>query len=608
MLNDVTNDSGISRADAEAGGDADYLMRLIWPIPAELHDDMWHDVAIPLPPATYAALEAARADSLLMDGAERWRYTGAWSTGGFGIGEVGSITPGTDDPLFQEFQWDKLYRIGPFWDSAGEVAKGPIYLDDVYIGGSSTDLGGATGLPTAMSGVSFSADGDVNRISWGEIDGAGGYNVYASLSPITDVGADDVVLLDRIAVGDPTELVHRYESPHPSLGTPQVYYAVTTLSQFGVENPDVSSSKGSVSNVNLEQQAYIRGLTTAEADALFDAVSNGVASDDAFPDDQPVFVFDSSHRTVTEGAVTPTDEDLSATIKIGYTDLNEWFIYGEVTDEDVVFAPEFEGGGTTYLYDSIELEIGHYDVRETDGGDALVGSRHTNMNRGDEPDYQVRIAGLANSTGDVVGSSTFVGFSLDDEIADATVVERTDTGWKFLTLLPMDQLQNTAEGDELLPVPSATELQLIPFSMSLNDADATGQRESQIVFSVKPNVTNQWYQTPAQWEVYAIAGRDLQSTVAVEDGTERDGFALGQSAPNPAAGVADIAFSLGAPGRATVEVFNMLGQRVMTAHDQVVGAGSHTVSVNTAGLAPGVYVYRLSAGDYAATRRMTVIR
>lgn len=619
MLNDITNDSGIPRPDAEAGGDADYLMRLIWPVPAELHDGAWHDVAIPLPPATFAALQTARDNNELMDTIDGvtvaagsatnsgWRYTGAWSTGGFGIGEVGGFTPGTDDPLWEEFQWDQLYRIGPFWDSSGDIAKGPIYLDDVYIGGPNTSTDGATDPPSAMSGVTFAAAGSTNMVSWSELPDAAGYNVYTSLDPITDVSADGVVLLERVGLGGDTEVVHRYESPHPSLSNQTIYYAVTSLSQFGVENPDVSSSGGNVSNPNIAQRPFIRELTEEQANTLFDLVANGTISDDPYAENHPVFVFDSSHSTRTEGATTPTDEDNSALIKIGYTDLEEWFVYGEVTDDIVVFAPEFTGGGDTYLYDSIELEIGHYDVRDA-GGDALTGSPHTSMNRGEEPDYQIRIAGLANTNGDIVGAGTWIGFSLNENFPNASIVERTATGWRFLSLIPMDAIQNTAEGDVLLSVPASDELQLIPFSMSLNDADATGQRENQIVYSVKPNVTNQWYQTPAQWEVVAIAGNGVQGTTAVEDGTENDGFSLAQSTPNPAAGATDVTFTLGAPAHATVEVFNMLGQRVLTVIDRELGIGEHTVTVDTGDLAAGVYVYRLSAGNYAAARRMTVIR
>ena len=159
-----------------------------------------------------------------------------------------------------------------------------------------------------------------------------------------------------------------------------------------------------------------------------------------------------------------------------------------------------------------------------------------------------------------------------------------------------------------MAAPARDEIKFIPFIISLNDADG-GTRETQIVWSIKPNVTSQWWNTPAQWETVAIAGLDVTGT-ATEDPTVPDaaGFALAQSVPNPAAGPADISFTLGTPARATVEVFNMLGQRVATVADRSFAAGLHVVTFDTSPHPAGLYVYRLSAGDFVATRRMAIVR
>ena len=601
MLSDKTDDSGAN------DGTADNEFRLLWQIPAWVHDGQWHELAIPLPPATQAALEDAKANNASIDTlAAKWTYPGAWSSGGFGIGP--GFGGDTNDPLWREFEWSNLYKIGPFWDNAD--GGGPIYLDNVYIGGPSTDIASASDAPTAMSGVTFGADGAANVVSWSAVDGASGYNVYASLQPITDISAQGVVALDRVRFDEELSLAHRYELPHPSFSATPVYYAVTTLSGFGVENSDVSSSAGSIANENLAVKPFIQKLTAAEADALFDDLSAGNATDASFPADQPVFIVDSSHRSPGDGssaATLPEDSDSSARLKIGYSALNELFVYGEVTDDVVAFGPEGETGANTWMWDSVEFSFGHYDVRTVDGGGILVGSPHQDMERGAEPDYGMRMSAFQNASGDIVGTSTWVGFSIDQDIANSTVVEKTATGWKFLSLYPLDNIQNATDGDVFLPVPGDDEMQLLPFIISINDADATGTRETQIVWSIKPNVTGQWWNTPAQWETVAMAGRDAMF-VDTEDGVSLEGFGLAQSAPNPALDQASITFSLGTPRAATLEVFNTLGQRVALVADGDFAAGEHTVSFDTRALASGVYVYRLSAGDYTATRRMTVLR
>ncbi len=614
MLSDATDDAGVSRADREANvADADNEFRLLWQIPNELHDGEWHDLAIPLPPATRAKLEEARTNGQLMDGAEYWTYAGSWTAGagaGYGIGGLGGYDPPESDPLWREFGWDQLYRIGPFWDVDG--AGGPIYMDDVYIGGPSTDLSAASGAPAAMSGVSFTAEGEVNVVDWAENSEFGGYRVYASESPITDVTAEGVVLLSTFGFGGATELRHRYELPHPSLGATPIYYAVTSLSPFGVENPDVSMSSGSITNDQLPLKAYIRELTEAEADALFTDLSSGTVSDAGFPADQPVFHLDSSHRSPGDGtqvSTLPTDADNSGAFKLGYSNLGELFIYGEITDDQVTFAGEGQTGADTYNYDSAEIVFGHYDVRDTDGGGILAGSPHgkDGMQRGAEPDYGLRITALQDASGNIARTSTWIGWSIDQDQTESTVVERTATGWKFLSLIDLQTIQNDAEGDVYMEVPATDEIQYIPLIISLNDADG-GTRQTQIVWSIKPNVTSTWWNSPLEWETVAIAGRAASEGVAVEDGAERDGFALGQTRPNPAAGTAEVAFTMGAAGRATVEVFNTIGQHVATVVDREFAAGEHVVPFDAGRLAAGVYVYRLTAGGYVGTRRMTVVR
>ena len=609
MISDATDDAGPSREDLESGAaTADPEFRLLWQIPDELHDGAWHDLAIPLPPATNAALEEARANGELDDSpAQYWAYTGSWTQGGFGIGSLGGYDPQETDPLFEDFSWDHLYKIGPFWDIADGTPSGPIYLDDVYIGGPGTDISVASAPPAAMSNVTFAADGDANLIDWADSQEFGGYNVYASESPITDVMADGVVLLATIGFGEETELVHRYEIPHPALGATPLYYAVTSLSEFGVENRDVSMSSGEIANPNLPQKAYVTELTDAQADAVFEAVSNGTIVD-PFEDGQPVFRIDSSHRSPGDGttvATLPEDSDLSATVKMGYTSFNELVVYAEITDDAVVFAPVAEEPNT-WNYDSFELSFGNYDVRDIPGGGLLQGTVDTSpgtLSRGEYAEYGIRITGLTDAdTGDYERSSTWIGFSLDVS-QPWSVVERTDTGWRLLSLIALDQIQ--ADGDEFVELPGSDEILYVPLALSLNDADVA-TRENQIVWMTKPNVTGQWWNSSDQWETVAFAGSDV--SVGVEDGSPRDGFALAQSAPNPTAGRAEIAFALPAAADVRIDVFNALGQRVATVADGRFGAGAQAVSLDTRGLAAGVYVYRMAADGYVATRRMTVVR
>jgi hypothetical protein len=88
-------------------------------------------------------------------------------------------------------------------------------------------------------------------------------------------------------------------------------------------------------------------------------------------------------------------------------------------------------------------------------------------------------------------------------------------------------------------------------------------------------------------------------------------FALGQSRPHPASGVARIQFDLPRAERVRLEVFDLQGRRVAMLADQRYAAGSHVVDWNPGDASPrvrpGVYVYRLTAGPDRAQRRLVVV-
>ncbi len=90
-------------------------------------------------------------------------------------------------------------------------------------------------------------------------------------------------------------------------------------------------------------------------------------------------------------------------------------------------------------------------------------------------------------------------------------------------------------------------------------------------------------------------------------------FTLSQNYPNPFNPVTNIEYSLPERSHVTIEVYNVLGQRVRTLVDREESAGSYSISWNgttTTGkpAATGVYLYRFRAGDYEETRKMLLLK
>jgi len=78
--------------------------------------------------------------------------------------------------------------------------------------------------------------------------------------------------------------------------------------------------------------------------------------------------------------------------------------------------------------------------------------------------------------------------------------------------------------------------------------------------------------------------------------------------PNPFNPRTTIRFELPAAGRVELAVYDAAGRRVAVLADGYETAGEHEVVWDTTGHAPGVYLYRLTAGSAALVRRFVVSR
>ena len=85
-------------------------------------------------------------------------------------------------------------------------------------------------------------------------------------------------------------------------------------------------------------------------------------------------------------------------------------------------------------------------------------------------------------------------------------------------------------------------------------------------------------------------------------------FRLEQNYPNPFNPSTTIRYALPQRSHVTLMVFNTLGQRIATLVNDEVEVGYHEVRFDGAGLASGVYFYRLQAGDSVQTRKLCLIR
>jgi hypothetical protein len=85
-------------------------------------------------------------------------------------------------------------------------------------------------------------------------------------------------------------------------------------------------------------------------------------------------------------------------------------------------------------------------------------------------------------------------------------------------------------------------------------------------------------------------------------------FKLFQNYPNPFNSMTRIEFQIPKAGVVSLNVYNILGQRIETLVNEKQTAGKHEVVWNTTDMASGIYFYRLETGDFIKTRKMVLTR
>jgi hypothetical protein len=131
-----------------------------------------------------------------------------------------------------------------------------------------------------------------------------------------------------------------------------------------------------------------------------------------------------------------------------------------------------------------------------------------------------------------------------------------------------------------------------------------------------------WWPTQyAQWNAQADAehnrittwletGIDPNNPNAVKQvpGAVPSEYKLGQNYPNPFNPTTLINYSIPQKGYVSLKVYNLLGQEVATLFAGVQEAGNYAATFDGAGLASGVYLFRLQAGNVSITKKLVLMK
>ena len=139
-----------------------------------------------------------------------------------------------------------------------------------------------------------------------------------------------------------------------------------------------------------------------------------------------------------------------------------------------------------------------------------------------------------------------------------------------------------------------------------HDFDGTNGR---LVFQVGNNCIprNQYVAVQSNWVNTGTAGVNSDESLIPKE------FALYDNYPNPFNPTTQIAVDLPEAATTEITVWNIMGQRVATLYSGDLNAGHHTLNFdgrdsNGKQLTSGMYLYRVAAGKYNATKKMTLMK
>jgi hypothetical protein len=85
-------------------------------------------------------------------------------------------------------------------------------------------------------------------------------------------------------------------------------------------------------------------------------------------------------------------------------------------------------------------------------------------------------------------------------------------------------------------------------------------------------------------------------------------YRLYQNYPNPFNANTVISYRLPEPGNVKIDIFDIQGRKLQTLIDEYKQAGMHRILYDGSDFASGYYFYRLQAGDYSESKKLTLIK
>jgi chitinase len=112
----------------------------------------------------------------------------------------------------------------------------------------------------------------------------------------------------------------------------------------------------------------------------------------------------------------------------------------------------------------------------------------------------------------------------------------------------------------------------------------------------------------AYFDAIRFTGGTPHTTSAGEDPNVIREFALSQNYPNPFNPTTAVSYQLPAVSQTFIAIYDLLGREVKVLVNERKNPGRYEITWDAAGIPSGVYICRMSAGDFTSARKLTLVK
>ncbi|MBU2493139.1 MAG: T9SS type A sorting domain-containing protein [Bacteroidetes bacterium] len=247
-----------------------------------------------------------------------------------------------------------------------------------------------------------------------------------------------------------------------------------------------------------------------------------------------------------------------------------------------------------------------------------------------------------NITDPTVGITCVFRVRPSDEMIAATKVEGNDYTYWYVSLrdgqsrldlhLDLDTLV-AEQADEKIAFANSTDWHIIRFTLQNGTAKVYVDENSTPIFDVVAGGSSNNYMKVGEtstgglygsyldWMVWDVSGAygpgegtPLPETLSGLTSVDKfnaelpSNFELSQNYPNPFNPSTQISFSIVNPGFTSLDVFNLLGQKVAQLVNEELAVGTYKVNFNAVNLPSGIYLYRIKSGLFNDVKKMMLVK